>query len=167
MCIYMCTHIRAHIHFRTQIIAANTQRVAAFTRKRPVSLLSGMLASGAQDLVGLELVVKNNHFQAQTERMRIEQNRDLLLKNYNEALVNRRLGNENTTVIFNNRRVLLSSLNPQDPIGQHPVQTIFVQTKLEESQLDFLEHRSKLTSRVSAGELTNVVTSEPLFLFFS
>jgi len=82
----------------------------------------------------------------------IEENRALLLKNYSTAFTgNRQIGNQNTDDLFKNRVAILDSLKVD---GQ--VQENFRQTKYNEANVDFLEHRSELNNRVAK---TNVAMS--------
>ena len=87
----------------------------------------------------------HNKSQAHDERAMIEENRACILRNYGTALANRMMAEHNTDVIFNNRKSILSWLlaTSNDDL----------QTKLNEAQIDFLEHRSKLTSLMAAVNL--------------
>jgi hypothetical protein len=96
-------------------------------------------------LYDLESAVMQNKFQAFAEREMIVENRQAILKNFNAALNNRNMANSNTDDIFKNRRTILSSLKAEGMVEQN-----FVESKLNEASIDFLEHRSKLTSRVAA-----------------
>merc|ERR1712046_358445 len=69
-----------------------------------------------------------------------------ILKNYSAAVSgNRMMANHNTDDIFKNRRAILGAMKCEGPIQED-----FVNSKLNESMVDYLEHRSKMNARVSS-----------------
>jgi len=95
----------------------------------------------------MHMTVFTNKTKLYAVRAVIEENRNLLLKNYASALQgNRNVANQNTDDIFKNRVGILDSLKVD---GQ--VQENFRNTKYNESNLDFLEHRSQINNRVAKG----------------
>jgi hypothetical protein len=96
-------------------------------------------------LFELESIVLHNKFQAYGQRSSIEENRQLILKNYEAAMGNRMLTNHNTDDIFKNRHEILSALK----IGGS-VQANLIGSKINEAKVDYLEHRSEMNSYVSA-----------------
>jgi len=100
-------------------------------------------------LHGLHMEVLTNKTKLYKVRAIIEENRALLLKNYASAFTgNRQIGNQNTDDLFKNRRTALKGLKVD---GQ--VQENFRHSKLNEANVDFLEHRAMMNKRVAT---TNV-----------
>merc|ERR1740133_113991 len=98
-------------------------------------------------LHGLHMDALTNKTKLYAVRAIIEENRALLMKNYASALQgNRNVANHNTDDIFKNRVGILDSLKTE---GQ--VQENFRNTKYNESNVDFLEHRSQINNRVAKG----------------
>jgi hypothetical protein len=94
----------------------------------------------------LSSVVMGNKQKIYAERAFIEENRHLILKNYSAAAHgNRLMANQNTDDIFINRRNLLRSVKAVDAVQEN-----FVKSKINESKIDFLEHRAKMNGRVVA-----------------
>jgi len=93
---------------------------------------------------GLECQVTSNKSKAYATRSTIEENRALILKNYTAAFMgNRQLANQNTDDIFRNRRTILASLD-----AKNDVETNYVESRLNEAAIDYLEHRSALNTSV-------------------
>merc|ERR1712166_359503 len=99
------------------------------------------------NLHSLHMDALTNKTKLYAVRAIIEENRALLMKNYASALQgNRNVANQNTDDIFKNRVGILDSLKCD---GQ--VQENFRNTKYNESNVDFLEHRSQINNRVAKG----------------
>jgi uncharacterized coiled-coil DUF342 family protein len=93
----------------------------------------------------LHITVMTNKSKLGAVRSIIEENRFLLMKNYSAAFAgNRLMVNGNTDSIFKNRLAILDSLKID---GQ--VQENFRNTKFNEANIDFLEHRSLINNRVA------------------
>jgi len=100
-------------------------------------------------LHGLHMEVLTNKTKLYKVRAIIEENRALLLKNYASAFTgNRQIGNQNTDDLFKNRRTALKGLKVD---GQ--VQENFRQSKINEANVDFLEHRALMNKRVAQTNL--------------
>merc|ERR1712166_760740 len=99
------------------------------------------------NLHSLHMDALTNKTKLYAVRAVIEENRALLMKNYASALQgNRNVATQNTDDIFKNRVGILDSLKTE---GQ--VQENFRNTKYNESNVDFLEHRSQINNRVAKG----------------
>lgn len=97
-------------------------------------------------LFELKSAVMWNKAQAYLERAMIEENRAMILKNYTAAFMgNRQLANLNTDDIFRNREAILQSMQVEGPVQEN-----FCDSLLNQAQIDFLDHRSALNSRVIA-----------------
>jgi len=93
----------------------------------------------------LHLSVFSNKSKLLAVRSIIEENRSLLMKNYAVAFAgNRIMVNQNTDCIFKNRIAFLGAMKLD---GQ--VQVNFRNSKYNETNIDFLEHRSLLNNRVA------------------
>jgi hypothetical protein len=93
----------------------------------------------------LYLDVMTNKSKLQAVRSIMEENRALLFKNYAAAFSGSRLLiNQNTDDIFKNRVAILDAMKVD---GQ--VQENFRNTKYNEANINFLEHRSLLNNRVA------------------
>eukprot|EP00928_Gymnodinium_smaydae_P006061 TRINITY_DN1210_c0_g1_i2.p1 TRINITY_DN1210_c0_g1~~TRINITY_DN1210_c0_g1_i2.p1 ORF type:complete len:288 (+),score=92.14 TRINITY_DN1210_c0_g1_i2:67-930(+) len=94
----------------------------------------------------LNSVVMGNKQKIYAERAFIEENRALILKNYSAAFMgNRQMANQNTEDIFKNRRAIVKSIKPVDAVQEN-----FKNSRLNEAEVDFLEHRAAMNSRVVA-----------------
>ena len=97
------------------------------------------------NLHSLHMDALTNKTKLYAVRAIIEENRALLMKNYASALQgNRNIANQNTDDIFKNRVGILDALKCD---GQ--VQENFRNTKYNESNVDFLEHRALMNKRVA------------------
>jgi len=97
-------------------------------------------------LYELESKVMENKQMIYGERAFIEENRALILKNYAAAFMgNRQMINTNTDDIFKNRYAILKTLKTASQ-----VEVNFRDSKMNEAKVDFLDHRSKLNSKVEA-----------------
>jgi len=97
-------------------------------------------------LYEIEQKVMENKQLIYGERAFIEENRALILKNYSAAFMgNRQMINENTDFIFKNRYAILKTLKTTTQ-----VEVNFRESKINESKVDFLDHRSKLNAKVEA-----------------
>ena len=107
-------------------------------------------------LFEMESVVEHNKFQAYAIRALIEENRHDILGNYVAAMGNRTMTNHNTADIFQNRIKILSGLKVEGTVQEN-----FVQSKINESFVDYLDHRSKMNARVSSinQELSEINTT--------
>jgi hypothetical protein len=112
-------------------------------------LRAGMNAADVQanraKLFELETSIEHNKFAAYATRALIEENFRDIMKNYAAAMGNRTMANENTAAIFRNRKAILLLFNIEGAVQEN-----FIQSKLNESQVDYLEHRSKMNQRVAA-----------------
>merc|ERR1712139_253529 len=97
----------------------------------------------------LHIEVMTNKMKLYAVRAMIEENRAAILKNYVGAFIgNRQAGNQNTDDIFKNRTAILDALKVE---GQ--VQENFRNSKYNESNADFLTHRSRLNNRVAKSNI--------------
>merc|ERR1719284_272539 len=97
-------------------------------------------------LYELEQKVMENKQMIYGERAFIEENRQLIFKNYAAAFMgNRQMINTNTDGIFKNRYAILKTLKTATQ-----VEVNFRESKVNESKVDFLDHRSKLNAKVEA-----------------
>jgi len=125
-------------NLKTALAASGEGSDAMWTNKKNIRENEAVLH-------GLHMEVLTNKTKLYKVRAIIEENRALLLKNYASAFVgNRQIGNQNTDDLFKNRRSALTSLKVD---GQ--VQENFRQSKLNEANLDFLEHRASMNKRVA------------------
>ena len=86
----------------------------------------------------VEAKVAANRAKAYATRSLIEENRASILKNYTAAFMgNRQLANQNTDDIFRNRKAVLSNMPTKNEVEEN-----FVQSMINEANLDFLEHRA-------------------------
>jgi len=116
--------------------AAESEAVAA-NRK--------VITENEATLHDLNLTVMTNKSKLLTVRSIIEENRPLLMKNYAAAFAgNRLMANQNTDSIFKNRVAILKAMKLE---GQ--AQENFRRSKINEANIDFLEHRSLLNNRVA------------------
>jgi len=93
----------------------------------------------------LETMVENNKFVAYENRAMVIGNRNLILENYDEAVMgNRQLANMNTVQVRQNRDAILRAL-PTD--GE--VQENWKNSMINKAHADFLEHRSILNGHVA------------------
>jgi len=107
------------------------------------------ISENAAKIHALHLDALTNKTKLYAVRAVIEENRNLLLKNYATAFTgNRQIGNQNTDDLFKNRIAILDALKVD---GQ--VQENFRNTKYNEANVDFLEHRSLLNNRVAKANL--------------
>mmetsp|Transcript_97560 Transcript_97560/g.178297 ORF Transcript_97560/g.178297 Transcript_97560/m.178297 type:complete len:613 (+) Transcript_97560:75-1913(+) len=103
-------------------------------------------ATNKQTLYKVESKVVHNKFMTHLHRNMIQENRDLILKNYDVAFEgNRQLANIYTEEIFSNRKAILTKLPTQDDVQKN-----YKNSRLNEAKLDFLEHRSTLNGRLAA-----------------
>jgi len=94
----------------------------------------------------LESVVYGNRQKLYSERTYIEENRQLILKNYAASFSgNRFMANQNSEDIFRNRMAILKAVPAVDA-----VMTNFVESHLSQAQVDVIEHHAKLNGRVAA-----------------
>ena len=92
----------------------------------------------------VEAKVTANRAKAYATRSLIEENRASILKNYTAAFMgNRQLANQNTDDIFRNRKAVLSNMPTKNEVEEN-----FVQSMINEANLDFLEHRAGLNAAV-------------------
>lgn len=97
-------------------------------------------------LYEIEQKVMENKQMIYGERAFIEENRALILGNYTAAFMgNRQLINQNTDDVFKNRYAILKTLKTTTQ-----VEVNFRESKINESKVDFLDHRSKLNAKVEA-----------------
>jgi len=93
----------------------------------------------------LHLEVMTNKEKLYAVRSLIEENRLLVMKNYTGAFVcNRQCANQNTDDIFKNRTAILDSLTADGNVQEN-----FRNSKHNESNIAYLEHRSLLNNRVA------------------
>jgi len=103
------------------------------------------ISENEAELHKMHLDVMTNKAKLYVIRSIIEENRNLVLKNYVGGFIgNRQFANQNTDDIFKNREAILDALKCE---GQ--VQENFKNTKYNESNVDFLEHRSLCNNRVA------------------
>merc|ERR1740130_1305192 len=127
-------------NLRAAIAAGGEVTEAMATNQKNISENEAKLHSMHMD-------VFTNKTKLYAVRAVIEENRSLIIKNYASALQgNRNVANQNTDDIFKNRVGILDSLKVD---GQ--VQENFRNTKYNESNVDFLEHRSQINNRVAKG----------------
>jgi len=78
-------------------------------------------------------------------RAMIEENRNLILQNYTAAFVgNRQMANDNTDSIFKNRMAILKAMKIEGPVQEN-----WLNSKKNESKIEYLENRSLLNNRVA------------------
>jgi len=95
-------------------------------------------------LYEIEQKVMENKQSIYGERSYIEETRQLVLKNYAAAFMgNRQIANTNTDDIFKNRYAILKTLKVSSQVEMN-----FRDSKMNEAKVDFLDHRSKLNSKV-------------------
>merc|ERR1712228_1025770 len=93
----------------------------------------------------LHLDVMTNKEKLYGVRAIIEENRANILENYTAAFIgNRQVANQNTDDLFKNRFAILDTIQVE---GQR--QENFRNTKYNESNIQYLEHRSELNNRVA------------------
>jgi hypothetical protein len=105
----------------------------------------------------MHLDVTTNKAKLYVIRSIIEENRNLVLKNYVGAFVgNRQFANQNTDDIFKNRTAILDALKVEGTVQEN-----FRNSKYNEANADFLEHRSVCNNRVAkVNELMSLVNQE-------
>jgi len=127
-------------NLRAAIAAGGEVTEAMATNQKNISENEAKLHSMHMD-------VFTNKTKLYAVRAVIEENRSLIMKNYASALQgNRNVANQNTDDIFKNRTAILDGMKCD---GQ--VQENFRKTKYNESNIDFLEHRSLINNRVAKG----------------
>ena len=90
--------------------------------------------------------VMANKAKAYATRSVIEENRLLVLRNYSGAFMgNRQLANQNTEDMFRNREAIINNIEVDGAVEEN-----FVESMLNETALDFLEHRAELNASVLA-----------------
>jgi len=103
------------------------------------------IAQNEAKLHEVHLDVMTNKEKLYAIRSIIEENRALVLKNYSSAFIgNRQMINQNTDDIFKNRTAILDAMKVDGQIQEN-----FRNSKFNEAEVDFLEHRSKLNNRVA------------------
>jgi len=145
----------------------NSEKVSslfASWQSSPASSNAAVVEANTREILGnkkklydLGMVVLNNKFLAYEHRSMIEENRDLLLKNYEAAFRgNRQMSNFNTQQIFQNRDTILASMQHAISGSGAPswdsadqVSVNWVNSMINEAHVDFLEHRSELNGRVA------------------
>merc|ERR1712183_931414 len=96
------------------------------------------------------LDVMTNKEKLYAVRSLIIENRDLALKNYTGAFMcNRQCANQNTDDIFKNRRSILNTLK-----AEAPNELNYINSKHNESNIDYYENRSLLNNRVAKANKT-------------
>jgi len=119
-------------------LVAGTEEENVETNRKAISENEARLHS-------LHLEIMTNKEDLYSIRAMIEENRALIVKNYAAAFVgNRQMANQNTDDIFKNRCAILDAVKVD---GQ--VQENWRNSKYNEANADFLEHRSKLNNRVA------------------
>jgi hypothetical protein len=95
----------------------------------------------------LESTVMGNKQKLYAERAYIEENRQLILKNYTAAFLgNRQMANQNTEDIFRNRKAIVKNYKTEGDA----VKINFADSRLNEARIDYLEHRAKMNAKVAA-----------------
>jgi len=103
------------------------------------------ISENEAELHKMHLDVMTNKAKLYVIRSIIEENRNLVLKNYVGAFIgNRQFANQNTDDIFKNRLAILDALKTEGQIQEN-----FKNTKYNEANVDFLEHRSLCNNRVA------------------
>merc|ERR1711959_24973 len=103
------------------------------------------IAQNEAKLHEVHLDVMTNKEKLYAIRSIIEENRSLILKNYASAFIgNRQMINQNTDDIFKNRTAISDALKVDGQIQEN-----FRNSKFNEAEVAFLEHRSKLNNRVA------------------
>jgi len=119
--------------------------LAAATEGENVEANRKAISENEARLHSLHLDIMTNKEELYAIRANIEENRALVMKNYSAAFVgNRQMANQNTDDIFKNRCAILDAIKVD---GQ--VQDNWRNSKYNEANADFLEHRSKLNNRVA------------------
>jgi len=102
------------------------------------------ISGNRRALFGLENKIVENKTTAYLLRESIEENRDLIHRNYQAAFHgNRQLQNANTDALFRNRYAFIRNTKTDTP-----VQSNFKEISLNAARLAFLDHRSKMNARV-------------------
>jgi hypothetical protein len=102
------------------------------------------IAANRQALFQAECHVERNKTQAYLIRSIVEENHDSIHKNYQAAFRgNRNIANANTDDLFRNREMLIRCAPTESDVHVN-----FREAKLNETKLDFLEHRADLNARV-------------------
>merc|ERR1712232_1498323 len=98
----------------------------------------------------MHLDVMTNKEKLYAVRSLIIENRELIFKNYTGAFIcNRQCANQNTDDIFKNRRAILNTLK-----AQAPNELNYINSKHNESNIDYYENRSLLNNRVAKANKT-------------
>jgi len=106
----------------------------------------GKIKENKSKLYEIEQKVMENKQNIYGQRAFVEENRQLILKNYAAAFMgNRQMINQNTDDIFKNRYAILKTLKTSSQ-----VEVNFRESKINEAKVDFLDHRSKLNAKVGA-----------------
>jgi len=107
----------------------------------------GKITANKAKLHDLESVVMGNKQKLYAERAFIEENRQLILKNYTAAFLgNRQMANQNTEDIFRNRKAIVKNYKTDGDA----VKINFADSRLNEARIDYLEHRAGMNARVAA-----------------
>jgi len=110
-----------------------------------VKLNQKQIAENEAKLHQLHLDVMTNKEKLYGVRSLVEQNRAKILENYSAAFVaNRQIANQNTDDIFKNRTAVFDLLTVDTPSKEN-----FSRSKYNESNIQYLEHRSLLNNRVA------------------
>jgi hypothetical protein len=110
-----------------------------------VKLNQKQIAENEARLHQLHLDVMTNKEKLYGVRSLIDQNRGKILENYSAAFVaNRQVANQNTDDIFKNRTAIFDLLEIDTPSKEN-----FSHSKFNESNIQYLEHRSLLNNRVA------------------
>ena len=92
----------------------------------------------------LEALVTDNKANSYATRSTIEENRALIMKNYTAAFMgNRQLSNQNSDDILRNRKLVLGSVAANSDVAAN-----YVESMINESTIEFIEHRADLNSAV-------------------
>jgi len=110
-------------------------------------LIAANRAQIAQNRVALfnaECAVMENRSNAYLARSLVQENHGMILNNYQAAFMgNRQLANQNTDDLFRNRYAIVRRLQADTPVAKN-----FKEAKTNEAKIFFLEHRSRLNTKL-------------------
>merc|ERR1712232_1176924 len=103
----------------------------------------------AADIHAMSLAVTLNKENVYEQRAEIESNRCLILRNFASAFIgNRQMANQNTDDIYKNRTAILQNIRVDGAVQQN-----FRNSKINESKIEYIQHRCLLNNRVAKGNV--------------
>merc|ERR1712232_1181413 len=103
----------------------------------------------AADIHAMSLAVTLNKENVYEQRAEIESNRCLILRNFASAFIgNRQMANQNTDDIYKNRTAILQNIRVDGAVQQN-----FRNSKINESKIEYINHRCLLNNRVAKGNV--------------